>query len=165
MNLVEILNDTQFEKQKDRFYGVAVALVTNNEDPENLGRVKIKFPWLSDENESHWARVAVLMAGNDTGTWFPLQIDEEVLVAFEHGDINRPIVIGAMWNGKDAPPTNELETIQIKDKHNNVIEFSSEKIIIDADLKNIEIKADNLLIDIKNDIIIKGKTIDFQKAN
>jgi uncharacterized protein involved in type VI secretion and phage assembly len=81
-----------------------VALVTNNEDPDGLGRVKVSFPWLSTEDESQWARVAAPMAGKDRGAYFLPEVDDEVLVAFEQGDVRFPYVLGALWNGKDTPP-------------------------------------------------------------
>ena len=88
-----------------RFYGVVVGIVTNNKDPDDMGRVKVKFPWLSDEDESWWARIATAMAGSSRGTYFLPEVDDEVMIAFEHGDVRFPYVLGALWNGKDAPPT------------------------------------------------------------
>jgi uncharacterized protein involved in type VI secretion and phage assembly len=90
--------------ERGRFYGVAVGVVTNNQDPEKLGRVKVKLPWLSDEHESHWARVLTPMAGPERGLYFLPEVDDEVLVAFEHGQVDFPYVLGALWNGKDKPP-------------------------------------------------------------
>ncbi len=87
-----------------RMYGVVIGLVTSNQDPDGLGRVKVKFPWLSEDEESWWARIAVGMAGPSRGTYFLPEVDDEVLVAFEHGDPSHPYVIGALWNGKDKPP-------------------------------------------------------------
>lgn len=87
-----------------RVVGVAAGIVTNNHDPEGLGRVKIRFPWLSDDNETDWVRIAALMAGSQRGTFFLPEAGDEVLVAFEQGDINRPYVIGALWNGSANPP-------------------------------------------------------------
>lgn len=84
-------------------YGVVVGIVTQNDDQENLGRVKVKFPWLSDNDESDWARVALLGAGPNAGACFVPEVSDEVLVAFEHGDIRRPYVIGGLHNGKDKP--------------------------------------------------------------
>jgi uncharacterized protein involved in type VI secretion and phage assembly len=84
--------------------GVVVALVTNTSDPDDFGRVKLKYPWLSAEVESHWARVASPMAGAQRGFQCIPEVNDEVLVAFEHGDINQPYVIGQLWNGKDKPP-------------------------------------------------------------
>jgi len=86
-----------------RVTGVVCALVTNNDDPEGLGRVKLKFPWLSDEYESDWARLAAPGAGPESGVIFLPHVNDEVLVAFEHGDIRRPYVIGGLWNGVDKP--------------------------------------------------------------
>jgi phage protein D/phage baseplate assembly protein gpV len=89
-------------QKRDRINGVVVGLVTQNDD--RLGRVKLKFPWMSDSFETDWARVASLGAGARSGAvWLP-QVDDEVLVAFEHGDFRRPYVLGGLWNGIDKPP-------------------------------------------------------------
>lgn len=83
------------------------ALVTDNKDPEGQGRVKIQIPWSPDEEGGvyeAWARLATLMAGSGRGTWFQPDIGDEVLVTFMEGDPDRPVVIGALWNGQDAPP-------------------------------------------------------------
>ena len=82
---------------------IVVAVVTNNLDDRNLGRVKVKYPWLSASDESFWARVVSPMGGASRGFYFLPEVDDEVLVAFEHGDIRRPYVLGALWNGVDAP--------------------------------------------------------------
>ena len=105
MNLFQELGD----QSEDRgIRGVVTGIVTNNKDTEGMGRVKVKFPWGEDSDESYWARIATLMAGKDIGTFFLPEVGDEVLVAFEHGDINHPYVIGALWNGVDTPPeTNE----------------------------------------------------------
>ena len=83
---------------------VVVGRVVNNKDTEGLGRVKVKFEWLSDLNESAWARIAAPTAGKDRGIYFLPEIDDEVLVAFAHGDVRFPYVIGSLWNGVDVPP-------------------------------------------------------------
>lgn len=107
MNFLDVLVNAQ-ERNAHRVFGVVIGLVTNNQDPDKLGRVKVKFPWLSDEDESFWARIASPMAGNDRGLYFLPEVDDEVLVIFEHGDLRFPYVIGGLWNGKDTPPiTNE----------------------------------------------------------
>src|SRR4051812_2748650 len=89
-----------------KIYGVVVGIVTNNKDPDNKGRVRIRFPWLSDTEESWWARIATDMAGPKRGSYFLPEVDDEVLVAFAHGDVRSPYVLGALWNGKDEPPQN-----------------------------------------------------------
>lgn len=105
MSLLDILqprDDLIFGS--DILSGVVIAIVTNNQDPDELGRVKLKFPWLSDEQESDWARMASPMAGGGRGIFFLPEVEDEVLIAFEHGDIRRPIVLGGLWNGVDVPP-------------------------------------------------------------
>ncbi|RKH46954.1 phage baseplate assembly protein V [Corallococcus sicarius] len=90
-----------------RFYGLYPAKVVDNQDPERQGRVKVALPWAPDAGSDRyeaWARVATLMAGGGRGTWFIPDQDDEVLVGFEAGDVRRPYVVGALWNGKDAPP-------------------------------------------------------------
>jgi uncharacterized protein involved in type VI secretion and phage assembly len=103
------------------FYGVYPALVTEVIDPDKQGRVRVKLPWAPDSGESEyeaWARLATLMGGNNCGTWFVPDVNDEVLVAFEGGNPRRPYVVGALWNGQDAPPEemdagglNNLKTI------------------------------------------------------
>ena len=106
--LFDLVESDREEMRGRRIEGIVLGIVTNNQDPENVGRVKVKFPWLEDGDESYWARVATLMAGNDRGTFFLPEVEDEVLVAFDHGDINHPYVIGTLWNGVDTPPeTNE----------------------------------------------------------
>lgn len=90
-----------------RWYGVFPALVTDIKDPDNQGRVKISLPWSPDtggERYEHWARLATLMAGNNRGSWFVPDVNDEVLVAFECGDPRRPYILGGLWNGSDSPP-------------------------------------------------------------
>jgi uncharacterized protein involved in type VI secretion and phage assembly len=83
--------------------GLAVAQVTNNDDPDKVGRVKVRFPWLSDSHETDWVRVVQLGAGPDSGAVFLPEVDDEVLCGFEFGDVRRPYVIGGLFNGKDKP--------------------------------------------------------------
>jgi phage baseplate assembly protein V len=97
-----------------RFTGVAMAIVTNNKDPDGLGRVKVKLPWLDDQVESDWARVVTAMAGAGRGLYWLPEVDDEVLVAFEHGRPDSLYVLGGLWNGKDKPPEDN------KDGKNNV---------------------------------------------
>lgn len=99
--------------------GAAAGIVTNNHDPDGLGRIKITFPWLSDDNETDWVRIATLMAGGQRGSFFLPEVGDEVLVVFEHGDINRPIALGFLWNGVDSPPESN------NDGQNNIRKIKS----------------------------------------
>ena len=89
------------------FYGVYAAIVTDINDPDGQGRVKVRLPWSPDGEGSAyeaWARLATMMAGNNRGSWFIPDVDDEVLVAFNAGNARHPFVIGALWNGRDEPP-------------------------------------------------------------
>lgn len=168
MSISEIL--TEQNKNSRGFYGIMTGVVTNNQDPDGLGRVKVKIPRLSGDDESNWARVATFMAGKERGAFFLPEVDDEVLVAFECGDINMPYVIGALWNGVDKPfETNsdgkndkrviksrsghlirlddkdgaeKIEIIDKTEKNLITIDTASNKIIISSD-KDIEISAEN----------------------
>jgi uncharacterized protein involved in type VI secretion and phage assembly len=90
-----------------RWYGVYPAIVSDIKDPDSTGRVKVTLPWSPDtaqERYEIWARLATLMGGNKRGSWFVPDVNDEVLVVFEGGDVRRPYVIGSLWNGSDAPP-------------------------------------------------------------
>jgi len=87
--------------------GVVIGVVTDAADPDKMGRVKLKFPWLADDFETDWARVTMLGAGPDRGAVFIPEVNDEVLVAFEHGDFRAPFVIGGLWNGQDAAPDHD----------------------------------------------------------
>jgi uncharacterized protein involved in type VI secretion and phage assembly len=91
------------ESEATRVYEAVIGVVTDNKDPSKLGRVKLKLPILSEQDTTWWCPIVMLGAGKNRGWFFIPEIDDEVLVLFEHGDINRPIVIGALWNGKDKP--------------------------------------------------------------
>ena len=74
----------------ERYYGVVDRDRDRQRRPGRAGRVKVKFPWLADDAVSYWARLAAPGAGKDTGViWVP-QVNDEVLVAFEHGDMRPP---------------------------------------------------------------------------
>jgi uncharacterized protein involved in type VI secretion and phage assembly len=90
-------------KKADWANSVVVGIVTNNNDPDGLGRVKVKFPTLGDKLESWWARIASPSAGKDRGLLMMPIANDEVLVAFEHGDTRRPYIIGSLWNGQAKP--------------------------------------------------------------
>ena len=146
MSLLELLEPGEdFLFRRVPLSGVVVGIVTNNQDPEALGRVKLKFPWLSDDQESDWARIASPMAGLERGMFFLPEVDEEVLVTFEHSDIRKPVVLGGLWNGTDKPPADnedgENNIRLIRSRSGHVIVFDdtegSEKIeIIDKKEKN-----------------------------
>jgi uncharacterized protein involved in type VI secretion and phage assembly len=126
------------EAQNSRCYGVVIGVVTNNQDPDKLGRVKVKFPWLSDQDESNWARIATPMAGKERGLYCLPEVDDEVLVVFEQGDMAFPYILGALWNGKDKPPGSNDDgknnVRMIKSRSGHIIRLTDE-----SDQEKIEI--------------------------
>jgi uncharacterized protein involved in type VI secretion and phage assembly len=111
-------------RSEPRLFGVYVGRVIDIVDPGGLGRVRVTIPSLSEPGHlsETWARLATLFAGNDRGSWFIPEADDEVVVAFEHGDLRYPIVVGSLWNDKDRPPasvdpagTNERKVIRSRE--------------------------------------------------
>lgn len=99
----------------NRIYGVIPGVVVDNKDPEGRFRVKVKFPQFLESSSTYtdepdkedfvsaWARIATSMAGPDRGSFFLPEVDDEVLVMCEHGDLRYPYIIGSLWNGQDTP--------------------------------------------------------------
>lgn len=172
----------------ERIYGVVVGIVTNNDDPEKMSRIKVRFPWLSENDESWWARVCAPMAGKDRGAYFLPEIDDEVLVAFEQGDVRFPYVIGSLWNGQDAPPEGQpldgngkVVKRVIKSRCGHLIRFDdtdgAEKIeVIDKTEKNkitigtsgntitIEADGDITLQSARGKVVLKGQSIEIRST-
>jgi len=132
MNMLDIFQDSR-EARENRIWGVVIGIVTNNQDPDAMGRVKVRFPWRDDGDESYWARIATLMAGNDRGCFFLPEVGDEVLVAFDHGDIHHPYILGALWNGVDKPPEinadgkNNIRKIKSRSGHEIIFEDNQEQ--------------------------------------
>lgn len=136
MSLEDFL-DKEDGQGTQHLYGVVIGIVTSNKDDLGLGRVKVKFPWRGEEtgkeDESHWARVASPMAGKERGMLFLPEVNDEVLVAFEHGDINHPCVIGSFWNSLDKCPEpnsdgkNNIRKIKSRSGHEIIFNDDSEK--------------------------------------
>ncbi len=148
---------------------MVIGIVTNLEDPDKLGRIKVKYPHLGDE-QSNWARLVSPMGGSERGVFFRPEVNDEVLVTFLQGDMRFPMILGGLWNGKDKPPkddgkakennwrfiksrsghllklddTKGKEKIEIIDKgqkHKIVIDCSGKKIQITCDAGDIELSA------------------------
>ena len=124
-----------------------IGTVSNNNDPKGWGRVRVKFPTLTEEHESYWARVVSLGAGKDRGWDILPEVNDEVLVLFEGGDIHRPFVVGGLWNGKDAPPEQVANSVvegkvrlrTLKTRTGHVLQFVEED--KDSQKKGIYVKS------------------------
>lgn len=160
---------------------VQSAIVTNNEDPDDLGRVKVKFPWREDE-ESFWARVSHVDAGADKGLYTIPDVDDEVLVGFEHGDFSRPVILGNLYNGVDQPirpgsemvdgGTNKLKVFKTKGGNEIVLDDTSGAEVITISQKDgtntIVLTMDGPSISIISDggdINLKGKAINIESES
>ncbi|MBZ0303252.1 MAG: VgrG-related protein, partial [Anaerolineae bacterium] len=169
-----IESQSVFNDHEPYWGGVVPAIVDNINDPDKKGRIKLRYPWLDNTLQSGWARVAALGAGKNRGfIWMP-EVDDEVLVAFEHGDFNRPYIVGSLWNGKDSPPEawddavkggkSEIRTMKSREGHIiRMVDGPSEMFIEIVDAKQgttikLDAKTKKLSIDSKDEISIKSST-------
>lgn len=106
-----------------RVTGVVIGIVESLDDPEGMGRVRLTLPTVGNSTPSNWARIAAPMAGPERGIQFMPEVGDEVLVAFEQGEIRAPYVIGYLWNGQDAPPRQEPVQRTIQTVSGHVLEF------------------------------------------
>jgi len=160
-----LLDDVE---EQDKVYGVVVAVVTTTKDPEGLGRVKVKYPWLGKDAEGYWARMASPMAGPDRGVYFLPEVDDMVLVAFEQGDVRFGYVIGSLWSAKHKPPVknedgkNDIRLFKSRSGHTITLDDTdgAERItVIDKSGKNsisIDSKNHTIKIESGSDIVISA---------
>jgi len=164
----------------ERWPGVVTALVTNTDDPKDWGRVKVKFPWMSDDAESDWARLIGPGASQEAGLIAVPEVGDEVLVVFEHGDFSRPFILGGLWNGQaDIPPeikqaasgekpkirawrTNGGHSITLYDDSKKKIEITTTdglKLTLDDSAKKIILENNQVKVTAEqNKIVIDGGT-------
>lgn len=170
-----------------RTSGVVIGIVSDLNDEAGLGRVKVKLPHLGGE-ESDWARLSTMMAGSNRGAFFRPEKDDEVLVAFEHGDPRRPYILGALWSQADQPPPDDgnrtqnnwrfirsrsghvillddtpgkekIELIDKDGKRRITIDSANQKIQVQCDMGDVEIKAPTGKIMIEaREISVKAST-------
>jgi uncharacterized protein involved in type VI secretion and phage assembly len=144
MSVLETLNDEDQDTGDKPVYGIVTGTVSANNDPEKQGRVQVNINTFEDKHVTKWAPVATMMAGSGRGSLFLPDVDDEVLVAFEHGNLNAPYVVGSIWNGKSQPP----DTEEGGGKGNNIRKIRSrsghEVVFDDSDKKEkLEIKTNS----------------------
>lgn len=122
----------------NRIGGVVTGIVTSNSDPEKLGRVQVKYPWLPSSGggvlSSGWARLAVPGGGNGRGFLSIPEVNDEVLISFENGDTGSPYVIGVLYNSKDKPPQTDGNLVDLASKKVNqrvIVSRSGHSIVLD----------------------------------
>jgi uncharacterized protein involved in type VI secretion and phage assembly len=96
--------EDQLEGSRQRIAGVVLAEVTDIDDPQRLGRVKVRFAWLSQQVESAWAQVATAWAGSNRGSYLLPEVGDEAVVAFRHGSLQHPYILGFLWSETAQPP-------------------------------------------------------------
>jgi uncharacterized protein involved in type VI secretion and phage assembly len=146
----------QAESESSKVYEAVVGVVTDNKDPSKLGRVKVKVPILSDDDATFWLPISMHGAGKNRGWFFIPEPEDEVLVMFEHGAMDRGIVLGSLWNGQDKPPDNNSDG---KNDRRVIKSRQSSRIVLDdGDSPNIIIEdgggKGRITIDAKNNKII-----------
>ena len=138
-----------------------VGIVTDNQDPENLGRVKVKFPRLSATHTSKWTRILTIGAGETRGIEFIPEVNDEVLVGFEMDDPDSPFILGSLWNGKQTPPEKTAQLIKggkvvrriIRSRSGHVIELHEDNGIVIRDSKGNVVELNSQ----KNELTISSK--------
>lgn len=184
-DVLELL-ETKLGAVHEKLPGVVVAKVSSVTDPMMLGRVQVKIPAIDSSDAAPWARVATPMAGSEMGFYFIPRVDDEVLVAFEHGSPQAPYIIGGLWNASNPPPlpspsveirkiktpagieiilSDRPATVTISTPNKEKIELAQEKILIETSSATIELGASQPTITItsganKIELASGGITVD-----
>lgn len=160
--------------------GLVIGLVIDLDDPENIGRVKVKYPTLEDK-ESDWARLVAPMAGKKRGTFFRPEVGDEVVVGYERGDPRCAYILGNLWSTEDPPPPDDGNKTQnnwrfMKSRSGHIFKFDDtsggekieivdkdgkRKIVIDSQGGKIQILCDSGQIEVQasGDVTVKGDNI------
>jgi len=160
------------ETEGSRVYEPLIGLVTDNKDPSKLGRVKVKLPVLHKDETTFWCPMIMLGAGKNRGWFYIPEVDDEVLVMFEHGDQDHPVVVGALWNGKDKPPDknpggNPRRVIKSRAGSKITFDDDKEQLIIEdgtgCGIITFDAKANKIIIEAKKgDVCFQSPTGNMQ---
>lgn len=168
------------KREGQPFTHLMTGIVTDNDDPEGLGRVKVKLPWHRDE-ETQFIRMITPDGGSGRG-WFGLpEIDDEVVVSYERGNSDMPVVLGCLYNGQDKPPiassealnSGKVESKVFRTRGGNEVRFDdadgSEKITISQkDSTNIlmlNMDGPKIVIETSGDISMKATNINLESTS
>jgi uncharacterized protein involved in type VI secretion and phage assembly len=171
-----IPQDIAFPRPKhsrQRITNLQSAVVVDNADPENQGRVAVRFPWLPDE-QTIWIRIANPYAGDSRGFYAIPEIGDEVLVGFQNGNPDRPVVIGSLYNAllppEESAPDPDNNRKMFCSRGGNKIVFhdddGSEKIEITTEVdKNtitLDMQAQTITIDSAAQVTLTSEKITLQ---
>lgn len=165
----------------DRHYGLYPAIVTDIVDPDRLGRVEVRFPWLGDAGDATraWATLLTPYADDDQGFVVLPEVDTQVVVAFEAGELQRPYIVGSCWNGREMMPvtaTRQNDRRVIKSRAGSLFEFddrqgaakvtvsmqSGHHLVLDDAAQQVELKHSNgsvITIDAAGRVVIRANSI------
>jgi phage protein D/phage baseplate assembly protein gpV len=176
-SIIELTNQLN-ERGSGGIMGPVIGIISSNKvdaGKEHLGQVKVKYPTLGDSIVSDWVNLTVPMSGNATGIFFMPEVNDEVLVTFENGDISRPYIIGSVWNGTDKTPLatsvyvggdGKIKQRVIKTTSGHIMTFDDSQdapgiTILDKTGKNkfyIDSTANKISIESDGDMLLKAKT-------
>ena len=158
--------------EKKGWGSLVVGIVTNNDDAQSLARVKVKFPSLTEQDESTWARLSAPGAGPSRGLQAIPEVNDEVLVGFEHDDKHRPIVLGGLWNQEDPPPEKSASDGKIvsrdwKSRNGHLISLRDEDggpgeilVSVGDGSSKLSIKKDETTLEGEQSMTVKARTIE-----
>lgn len=111
-----------------RHFGVYPAIVKDIVDPQGMGRIQVEFPWLGGEGADvrAWATLVSPYADDDQGLEILPSVETQVLVAFEAGELGRPYILGASWNGVESLPESAQDPNNkrlLKSRAGSLLEF------------------------------------------
>ena len=128
---------------------LAIAIVTDNKDPDKLARVKVRYPLFGQDVESGWARIAREAAGKERGTVALPHVNDEVVVGFEHGDVRRPVILGTLFNGVDTPGADLVkDTSSVAARYPRDLDVETKEKVSVKSGKDMTIKADQGVFDV-----------------
>jgi uncharacterized protein involved in type VI secretion and phage assembly len=161
-----LIGSDRFHENVDRHFGLYGGLVTDNEDPEERGRVKLQLPWIADDYVTEWAVVSQIYAGDGFGAYWIPELEDQVLLAFLGGRLERPIVIGALYSEGEVPHaargggadpkyfrTKAGHMLLMEDGTGRKIELvdstGNNKVLIDSEANSVTVEA-------QGDVTVKG---------
>ncbi len=179
-SVLGLVRDSAPSGPVSRAPGLVIGVVTNVDDPDGQGRVRLRYPWLDDEFESDWARVVHVGAGKDRGMQVLPEVDDEVLVGFEHGDRRSAFVLGGLYNGVDTAPRDsavgssgavDLRVWRSRTGHEVVLDDTdgAGQVVVrtadDAVVVTLDVAAGSLSVTSEGDVTVQAKgavTVDAQ---
>lgn len=160
--------------------GVVIGLVDDLDDPEDLGRIRVRYPWLEGNPISNWARVVTLFASAETGVHFRPEIGDEAVLGFDRNSIDHPFILGFVWSGENRPPELDSDAqrlvttisghrmvfddneddpaLTIEDASGNKITMNKEGVVVES-AKDITLKGQNITVDAKQQLTLKGNPV------